>query len=201
MKQLSPGSSGLSVPAIAAGCMRWNTLEPSAVNRLIHTALDCGICMFDHADIYGGGRSEEVFSEALRGDSSVSRDQIILQSKCGIRNGWYDSSKEHILSSVDGILRRLQTDYLDILLLHRPDALMEPEEVAEAFDTLFQSGKVRHFGVSNYRPSQIALLRSCVKQPLVFDQMQFSLPPTGWRPTCRRRVRQTGTAEFWTSAA
>lgn len=104
------------------------------------------------------------------------REKIILQSKCGIVSGkMYDSSKEHILSSVDGILGRLQTEYLDVLLLHRPDALVEPEEVAEAFDILHRSGKVRFFGVSNHRSSQIRLLQKYVEQPLVADQLQFSV--------------------------
>lgn len=106
----------------------------------------------------------------------LKREDIFLQSKCGIRQGCYDLSKDHILESVDGILKRLQTDYLDLLLLHRPDALVEPEEVAAAFDVLFESGKVRHFGVSNHKPMQIALLQKYVRQPLVANQIQFSIP-------------------------
>ena len=120
--------------------------------------------------------SETVFGEAFAGDPSLKREVIYLQSKCGIRQGCYDLSKEHILKSVDGILKRLQTDYLDLLLLHRPDALVEPEEVAAAFDVLFESGKVRHFGVSNHKPMQIALLQKYVCQPLVVNQVQFSIP-------------------------
>jgi predicted oxidoreductase len=103
------------------------------------------------------------------------REKIILQSKCGIRKGMFDFSKEHILHSVDGILKRLNTEYLDVLLLHRPDALVEPEEVAEAFDILENSGKVRHFGVSNQKPLQIQLLQKYVKQPLVANQLQLSI--------------------------
>lgn len=138
--------------------------------------MEQGAYFFDHADIYGGGMSETVFGEAFAGDPSLKREDIYLQSKCGIRQGCYDLSKEHILKSVDGILKRLQTDYLDLLLLHRPDALVEPEEVAAAFDVLFESGKVRHFGVSNHKPMQIALLQKYVCQPLVVNQVQFSIP-------------------------
>jgi len=103
------------------------------------------------------------------------REKIIIQSKCGIRRGMYDFSKEHILSSVDGILKRLRTDYLDVLLLHRPDALVEPEEVAEAFEMLNSSGKVRYFGVSNHNPGQIMLLQKYLKQPIVANQLQLSV--------------------------
>ena len=120
--------------------------------------------------------SESVFGEAIADDPSIKREDIYLQSKCGIRQGFYDLSKEHILKSVDGILKRLHTDYLDLLLLHRPDALVEPEEVAAAFDVLFESGKVRHFGVSNHKPMQIELLQKYVRQPLVVNQVQFSIP-------------------------
>ena len=113
---------------------------------LIGTALEQGANFFDHADIYGGGRSEEIFARAVHMNDDV-RERLILQSKCGIREGMFDFSKEHILTAAEGILRRLKTDYLDVLLLHRPDALVEPEEVAEAFDRLRESGKVRYFGV------------------------------------------------------
>ena len=128
-----------------------------------------GVNFFDHADIYGQGACESRFAQAVRMSPSV-RERIILQSKCGIVPGkMHDNSREYIISSVDGILKRLQTDYLDVLLLHRPDALVEPEEVAEAFDSLHRSGKVRFFGVSNHRPSQIRLLQKYVAQPLVAD--------------------------------
>ena len=104
------------------------------------------------------------------------REKMILQSKCGIRPGVaFDFSKEHILSSVDNSLKRLKTNYLDVLLLHRPDTLAEPEEVADAFQILYESGKVRHFGVSNQNPMQIQLLQKYVKQPLVANQLQFSI--------------------------
>lgn len=138
--------------------------------------MDMGLNYFDHADIYGGGECEEIFGTVLEEDSSLRREDMIIQSKCGICNGYYDHSKEHILDSVDGILRRLKTEYLDVLLLHRPDALTEPEEIAEAFDLLSASGKVRAFGVSNYRPMQIELLKKCVDQEIIIDQLQFSIP-------------------------
>jgi len=157
--------------------MRITSLDKSEASRFLQTALEEGANFFDHADIYGGGACEERFAEALPMSSSV-RENIILQSKCGIRKGMFDFSKEHILASADAILKRLKTDYLDVLLLHRPDALVEPEEVAEAFDRLEQSGKVRHFGVSNQNPMQIQLLQKYVKQPIVANQLQLSITNT-----------------------
>lgn len=178
MNTIKIKNSNLVVPEIALGCMRISNMPIPEVTDLLQTSLDEGINFFDHADIYGGGKSEEVFSEALK-ELSVARESIILQSKCGIRRGFFDFSKDHILTSVDGILKRLNTDYLDILLLHRPDALVEPEEVAEAFDQLEAQGKVRHFGVSNQNPMQIELLKRSVKQPLLFNQLQLSIMSTG----------------------
>ena len=175
MKTVQLGKTDLQVPAIAVGCMRINGLEPAAAERFVQTALDEGAYFFDHADIYSRGICEEVFADAIHMSPAV-REKIILQSKCGIRPGIaFDFSKEHILSSVDGILKRLKTEYLDVLLLHRPDALVEPGEVAEAFDLLHSSGKVRHFGVSNHKPMQIQLLQKYVKQPLVANQLQLSI--------------------------
>ena len=176
MKQVALGGSGMTVPAIIVGCMRLGDLDAQALGHFIHTALDSGANYFDHADIYGGGVCEEHFGAVLRSDPSIRREDIILQSKCGIRQGFYDSSKEYLLRSVDGILKRLQTDYLDVLLIHRPDALTEPEEVAAAFDELEQKGKVRHFGVSNHKPMQVELLKRTVRQPLLVNQLQFSIP-------------------------
>ncbi len=176
MKEIQFGTTGMKMPAIVVGCMRLAGKSCSEMQSFMHTALEQGACFFDHADIYGGGQSEAIFGEALAKDSSIKREELILQSKCGIRQGFFDFSKEHILSSVDGILKRLQTEYLDVLLLHRPDALVEPEEVAEAFDELHTSGKVRRFGVSNHKPMQIELLKRYVKQPLVANQLQFSIP-------------------------
>ncbi len=155
--------------------MRLAGKTPGEMAQFIHAASDCGLNWYDHADIYGAGKSEEVFGEALSLDSSIRRDDLIIQSKCGIRKGCYDLSREHIIASVEGSLSRLKTDYLDILLLHRPDALVEPEEVATAFDELEESGKVRAFGVSNHKPSQIELLKKYVKQDLMYNQLQFSL--------------------------
>ena len=191
MKMVTLGKNEMTAPAVVAGCMRLGQLSPQDLNHFIHTALELGVNHFDHADIYGGGMCEELFGKALAGDSSVKREDMIIQSKAGIRQGFYDSSKEYlinsvdallkrlkeyILNAVDGILSRLKTDYLDTLLIHRPDALVEPEEVAEAFDHLYESGKVRHFGVSNHNPMQIELLKKYVKQPLIANQLQFSIP-------------------------
>lgn len=170
--------SGKKASRIVLGCMRMAQLEAKGAQELLESALDAGINCFDHADIYGKGRSEEVFAEALA-TRPAKREDLSIQSKCAIREGFFDFSKEHILASVDASLKRLGTDYLDALLLHRPDTLMEPEEVAEAFDALERSGKVRHFGVSNHRANQIELLRTAVKQPLIFNQLQFGLMRTG----------------------
>ena len=175
MKYVNLGTSGLSVPAVVTGCMRLGEMSVAQMDAFIHSSVENGASFFDHADIYCGGKSEEVFGKALKG-SGIDRDSITLQSKCGIRKGFYDLSKDYIISSVDGSLKRLGTDHLDILLLHRPDALVEPEEVAAAFDELEKSGKVRHFGVSNHKPMQIELLKKYVKQPLIINQLQFSIP-------------------------
>ncbi len=178
MKQILLGGR---VPAseISLGCMRISGLEPKAAENLVRTALDEGINFFDHADIYGRGRSEEVFAQAVGMCPSV-REKMLIQTKCAIHDGIYDFSKEHILRSVEGSLRRLKTDYVDFLLLHRPDTLMEPEEVAEAFDVLRRSGKVRHFGVSNQKPLQMELLnRALDGEKLLIDQLQFSVCHTG----------------------
>ncbi|MEQ6378696.1 aldo/keto reductase family oxidoreductase [Bacillaceae bacterium S4-13-56] len=174
MKTMKLGTSNLEVPVVAVGCMRIDSLDKTQAESFVKTALELGANFFDHADIYGGGKCEEIFSEAIHMNDDV-REKIILQSKCGIRQGMFDFSKEHILHSVDGILKRLNTDYLDVLLLHRPDTLVEPEEVAEAFSTLEQSGKVRNFGVSNQNPMQIELLKKYVKQPIVANQLQLSI--------------------------
>ncbi|MDO5547871.1 MAG: aldo/keto reductase [Eubacteriales bacterium] len=175
MKQIQLGNTW-SAPAVVVGCMRLGELDSSRMNRFIHTAVENGANYFDHADIYADGNSELVFGEALSSDPSLSRENLTIQSKCGICKGFYDLSKEHIIQSVEQSLKRLKTDYLDVLLLHRPDALVEPEEVAGAFDTLEHSGKVRYFGVSNHKPLQIELLKKYVKQPLLINQLQFSIP-------------------------
>lgn len=174
MKSINLGGSGLMGSAIGLGCMRISSMGREELSRHIHTALDCGITFFDHADIYGGGESERLFGSVLASEPGL-RDQLVLQSKCGIRPNMLDLSKEHILESVDGILQRLGTDRLDVLLLHRPDVLIEPDQVAEAFDRLEQSGKVLHFGVSNFTSRQIELLQSGLKQKLLVNQMQFGI--------------------------
>ncbi len=178
MRTITLGASSFEVPTVAVGCMRLDTLALPEAERFLNTALEEGANFFDHADIYGGGDCERLFAEALAMTPSL-RERLLLQSKCGIREGRYDFSKEHILASVDGILARLRTDYLDVLLLHRPDALMEPDEVAEAFDRLEREGKVRHFGVSNMHPRQIELLRKHLRQPLVANQLQLSIAHAG----------------------
>ena len=175
MKQVLFGKSQLQVPAVVIGCMRMNGLEQKEAEKFVKTAIDMGANFFDHADIYANGLCEEMFGTILKENPGM-RENLIIQSKCGIVPGiMYDCSKEHILQSVDGILKRLQTDYLDCLLLHRPDALMEPEEVAEAFDELKSAGKVRYFGVSNQKPSQIKLLSRWLNQEIEANQLQFSI--------------------------
>ncbi|MHA6483543.1 aldo/keto reductase [Paenibacillus sp. strain BS8-2] len=177
MKMIPIANTDIQASNLILGCMRIKQLSLQETETLVRTAMEENINFFDHADIYGGGECETHFSQAIGMNASI-REQMIIQSKCGIRKGYFDFSKEHILASVDGILGRLNTDYLDILLLHRPDALVEPEEVAEAFDHLQSSGKVRHFGVSNHSPLQIELLKKFVKQPLVANQLQFSIAHT-----------------------
>lgn len=174
MKTITLNNTNLSIPEIGMGCMRIVELENAdAVKGWVNTALEHGINFFDHADIYGKGRCEELFGQVL---TPSLREKIILQSKCSIRPGIaFDFSKEHILNSVDGILKRLNTEYLDILLLHRPDALMEPEEVADAFRILKENGKVRHFGVSNQTPMQMELLSKYCDEPLLINQLQLSI--------------------------
>jgi len=178
MNTINFGKAGLHASEISLGCMRIAELSLVDATTLLGTALDQGINFFEHADIYGAGKAEEVFAAAI-GMNPTVRETVLIQSKCGIRNGFFDFSKDHIIASVDGSLKRLRTEYLDTLLLHRPDALVEPEEVAEAFGILVRQGKVRHFGVSNHSPSQIELLKKSVKEPLILNQLQFSLMRTG----------------------
>lgn len=177
MKTIKLSDSNITASNIIMGCMRISQLSNKDAATLIHTALDEGINFFDHADIYGKGESEVRFSEAIQMNETI-REKMIIQSKCGICSGFYDSSKEHILKSVDNILKRLHTSYLDVLLLHRPDALIEPEEVAAAFDQLRLSGKVKYVGISNYNPMQIELLQKYVSQKLIVNQLQLSIVHT-----------------------
>ncbi len=182
----------LEVSRIAYGCMQlssaWDDAPLTAIERtrcaaLVDAALEQGINLFDHADIYARGKSERLFGEVLRAAPGL-RERIVLQSKCGIRfaddpqpgmPGRYDFSYAHLVASVEGILQRLGTDRLDLLLLHRPDPLCQPQEVARAFDHLLASGKVRHFGVSNHSAAQIALLQKHLDQRLVVNQIELSL--------------------------
>lgn len=175
MYQISLGKTGLQVPTVAVGCMRISEMTAKELSAFVDTALSLGANFFDHADIYGNGKSEEVFSQVL---TPSNREHFILQSKCGIRKGQFDFSYEHIVNSVEGSLKRLGTEYLDVLLLHRPDALMEPEEVARAFSHLKETGKVRHFGVSNHTPYQMELLQSALDLPLCANQLQFGVMHT-----------------------
>ncbi len=175
MRTIELGCSGLQVPVIGIGCMRLNRLDEKHAQRHLLTALEHGANFFDHADIYGDGTCERLFAKSI-GMSNSIREKIILQSKCGIVPGVrYDQSKAYILHAVEGILSRLNTEYLDVLLIHRPDALVEPEEVAEAFEILYSSGKVCHFGVSNHNSSQVELLRKYLEQRLVANQLQLSI--------------------------
>ena len=164
---------------IAQGCMRIASLTDKEIDTLIKTDIDCGINFFDHADIYGGGECERRFGEFLKSNPSL-KDKIIIQTKCAITNGYYDFSKEHIISSVEGSLSRLGIDSVDFLLLHRPDTLMEPCEVAEAFELLSTQGKVKCFGVSNQNPMQIQLLQKYLGNiKLHINQLQLSITNTG----------------------
>ena len=146
--------------------------------KLVDIALDLGITLFDHADIYGDGRSEEIFGNVLAENKGM-RERMRVQTKCGIRKGFYDLSQAYILSSVEESLKRLQTDHIDILLLHRPDALMDVDEIAKTFQQLEKSGKVRQFGVSNFNSAQLELLQSACKQHLLVNQLQFGLMHAG----------------------
>ncbi|MGC8708514.1 MAG: aldo/keto reductase [Athalassotoga sp.] len=178
MRTIEIANGEIRSSEIALGCMRIADMPVKDVSKLITTAIEEGINFFDHADIYGGGKSEEVFGTALKEMKGV-REKIFIQTKCGIRDGYYDFSKDHILEAVDGSLKRLKTDYIDVLLLHRPDALVDPEEVAEAFSILHASGKVRNFGVSNHNPMQIELLSQYLNQRIIVNQLQLSITNTG----------------------
>jgi len=176
MKSQTLPNTNLEASSIILGLMRISSMTDGEIHSLVSTARDAGINFFDHADIYGAEthECEKRFGDAVT-FSATERAEVMIQSKVGIRSGFWDFSTEHILQSVDDSLAALQTDYLDLLLLHRPDALVEPDEVAAAFDALQRSGKVRNFGVSNHTPGQIELLKSSVSQPLVVNQVQLSL--------------------------
>ncbi|WP_284638617.1 aldo/keto reductase [Paenibacillus silviterrae] len=186
---------GFAVSRLVLGCMGlgggWKrdplTAEDlRAAHEAVDAALNAGITMFDHADIYAYGKAEQVFGQVLA-ERPELKEKMVLQSKCGIRfedgpgrRGRYDFSKEHIVQSVDGILSRLKVDAIDILLLHRPDPLMEPEEVAEAFDRLLRAGKVKTFGVSNMNSAQMRMLQASLDVPLIVNQLELSLSKLDW---------------------
>lgn len=214
MKTQQLGNSDLVVSRIGYGAMyiggSWDDApltDPvrEQASRIVRTALDAGINFFDHADIYCKGKSEEAFASVWKNSPNL-RQQIYLQSKCGIRfepPHRFDFSYEHIMASVEGSLKRLETDYLDVLLLHRPDPLVEPEEVARAFDELHHSGKVRWFGVSNHTAAQIQLLQNYLNQPIITNQVQFSLIHTQlldegiiFNQDNPRTTRNVGTIEY-----
>lgn len=177
MKTINVVNGPQNVPAIVQGCMRMPALSVDEAAKVIRTSYDLGVNYFDHATCYGeNGAAETRFGEAFA-KTGLRREDVVLQSKCGLcfERNEFDWTKENILSSVEGSLKRLKTEYLDVLLLHRPDVLFEPEEVAAAFDQLEAEGKVRYFGVSNLVPMQIELLKKYVKQPLIFNQVQLSL--------------------------
>lgn len=182
MKYIEVGKSGIKASNVVMGCMRLKGKTVAEAEPVVQAALESGINFFDHADVYGRaearGECESIFGKAIHLSDASVREKIYVQSKCGIGKGetdYYDFSKEHILEAAEGILKRLGTEYLDFLVLHRPDTLMEPEEVAAAFEKLHQDGKVRHFGVSNQNAMQIELLQKYVPFKLEVNQMQLSV--------------------------
>ena len=176
MKTINVANGPQNVPAIIQGCMRMPALSVADAAKVIRNAYDLGVTFFDHATCYGNGEAEQRFGDAFP-QTGLKREDVFLQGKVGLcfERGEFDWTKENILASVDDSLRRLGTDYLDAVLLHRPDVIFEPEEVAEAFQKLADGGKVKYFGVSNLMPMQIELLKKYVRQPLVFNQVQLSL--------------------------
>ncbi|MBR1635954.1 MAG: aldo/keto reductase [Lachnospiraceae bacterium] len=176
MKTLDVVNGPQNASAIILGCMRMPALSVDEAEKMIHTAVELGVNFFDNATCYTEGEAETRFGDAFA-QSGIRREDVVIQSKCGLcfERNEFDWTKDNIISSVDDSLRRMKTDYLDVLLLHRPDLIFEPEQVAEAFDILEKNGKVRYFGVSNVPTLQIELLRKYVRQPLVFNQLQFSI--------------------------
>ncbi|AVK63905.1 aldo/keto reductase [Lactobacillus sp. CBA3606] len=179
MKKINLGQSGIQASAVALGIMRMNALDVTQAAQVLKSAVDLGINYIDAADIYGDGQSSTIFGQALK-QANITRDQLYIQTKGGIVPGQrYDFSKQHLIDAVDGELKRLGVDYLDSFLLHRPDPLMEPAEVAAAFNDLQRDGKVRHFGVSNFNPMQVELLQAALSQRLMINQLQFGVMHTG----------------------
>ena len=187
MKTVDLGKIGLNVSEISLGCMRMADISYEKAEKSVCASIETGINFFDHADIYGRGKSEEIFGKIIK-KNNIKRESIFIQTKCGIKvcdypDGSYkthfDFSKEHIINSANESLKRLNTDYIDVFLLHRPDTLMEPEEVASAFDILHKEGKVKYFGVSNQNRGQIELLQKYINQKLIVNQLQFSIMHSG----------------------
>lgn len=176
MKIATMPQTTLDTSNVILGLMRITELDDQEIRALVGAAREAGINYFDHADIYGGERHgcERRFGAAVT-FTPTERESVVVQSKVGIRSGYFDFSKQHILTTVDESLEALQLEYLDVLLLHRPDTLVEPEEVAAAFDELEAAGKVRFFGVSNHTPGQTELLKKYVRQPLAINQVQLSI--------------------------
>lgn len=175
MKTIKIGKD-INASRLSYGCMRIGNKTPQQAESVVKTAIGLGINFFDNADIYCDGRSEEYFGRAIKG---IDRESLYVQSKCGIRKGFYDFSKAHIISSVENSLKRIDCGYLDVLCLHRPDVLFEGEEVAEAFDELYSRGLVKNFGVSNFNPMQMELLKKYIDYPLVVNQLQLGIFHTG----------------------
>jgi predicted oxidoreductase len=177
MQHFQIGKTGPVASQVILGLMRIADKTDAEIRALVGAALESGITVMDHADIYGRPpvhTCEARFAQAMR-LTAADRDKIVIQTKAGIREGFFDFSKAHLLAAVEGSLKALKTDYLDIFLLHRPDALVEPDDVAEAFDILQAAGKVRHFGVSNQTPGQIEVLKAAIRQPLICNQVQLSI--------------------------
>ncbi|WEV73927.1 aldo/keto reductase [Bifidobacterium sp. ESL0798] len=185
MKYSELGTSGVKASRVALGAMRMNSKSADEAREIVGTVLDGGVNFFDTADCYTAGESSRRLGQALK-DVGVDRGSIYVQTKFGIYRDpksdditRYNFSKDHLLAALDSELKNLQTDYVDSVLLHRPDQLMEPEQIAEAFDELQNSGKVRHFGVSNFSPMQVEMLQSGLDQKLEVNQLQFGLGHTG----------------------
>lgn len=173
MKRIKIGNK-FEASAIALGAMRMAGMTVEDAEQVVLTSYECGVDFVDHADIYGGGESEEIFGKVLKRNPGL-REKLIVQDKVGICKGHYDASYEHIIEAANGCLKRLGLDYIDTLLLHRPDALMQPEEVAEAYDRLQAEGKVRFFGVSNENAAQLQLLEKYMPGRIIINQLQFSM--------------------------
>ncbi len=172
----------VEVSSIGLGCMRQCRVDKQQAEKNLYAALDCGITLFDHADVYGLGASETLYGEFIAADPGL-RSRMQLQTKCALvrdteKTLYIQSEKDYIINAVDGSLKRLHTNYLDGFLLHQPDTLMEPEEIAEAFDTLYNAGKVRYFGVSNFNKDDFDYLQSFINQKLVVNQLQASVAHT-----------------------